>query len=1150
MHQLSRVCLQNWYLIDAEDIEIRGAAALIGPTGSGKSSIQDAIQTVITGVNQNRLNLNPSASGRSGRSVLEYCLGLTRDPAEGGKPLRQSCETVIALVFRDDETDEPITVGVALSARDGDSREEVLSRFIVPGHAYSVNEAKRREGASQTLAPWTDLAASLRERFPAMEEYRTSAEKFTSDMLKAMKGDGQQPNARHFLRAFSNALAFKPIFDPTAFVREYVLEPDPLDVTRVRSSISNWQELERIIEDVEAKLRRMIRLAGRFRDWGRARMRAEAARFAAAAAEARRCSHDVLAWKEALTQKAEALAREKTALATRRQWIRELDEEARAKRVLLESGDGAARARQVEVESKLATRDLREAEERYRRLKEAFHMATRLSPVAGFMSSRQGEAIDAAREALRLMPEGIPAIEAMRGTGERLQRHAETVAALDGLDHTLHEKADELSDRVRRLQEKAERLEGLVSAGSSDREGAILSPHTSRFLSALSRRGMSPIPLCDVVEVVEEDWQYAVEALLGRAREAIIVSPDRLSEAFDLLARERDSFGGSMLVKTWETAGVQTNVRRGSILEAVRTGDPHAMAFMASRIGGFMKAEDENALRNMQRGVMRNGKTSSGMALSVQASLRELLLGKAAREKTALALRNELGPLRDELAQARQAVRLLREAARTVPLILDVLSSGDGPYHLEHTLRSASQRVASLMTTGDGGVQDADLPKEIEAIERDRELYAREVAEEIEPAVERLQGEAATARAKLDVALESLRNAVKARKRAWDALSDGELQRIPHLDPEVDEPGAVAVCREVRVRMKRGETERKDPKAMLASMRNDAKAICEASETEARREQSAAIREVAEYGVQWETEVPKVDQDTMTVGYAWVAGEKARLENNELRAHREACARAAEEMRRMLKEDLLARLSEKLVKVGHRMEALNDFLSRHKFTNQTYTFDSSVDLRFSRMHDLAVKVGGSGEASLADSEVAEAVSELEGMIEGAAGADLLADYRQYFTFEIAMTDAGGSRTTMSSRAVKGSGGEAQAPFYVAIAASLASAYFPGTRAGRPKGMGLALFDEAFNKLDVPNTQALLAFFRDMGLQLMIAGPEDKRATFTEALDTIILVNKSLDGNSVYIDVEYPGDLARQALAEANPDHLGVQAFRRELLAGE
>ena len=176
------------------------------------------------------------------------------------------------------------------------------------------------------------------------------------------------------------------------------------------------------------------------------------------------------------------------------------------------------------------------------------------------------------------------------------------------------------------------------------------------------------------------------------------------------------------------------------------------------------------------------------------------------------------------------------------------------------------------------------------------------------------------------------------------------------------------------------------------------------------------------------------------------------------------------------------------------------------------------------------------------------MDDVERMIEGSEDASAMADYRQYFTFEIVMTDARGARTSLSSRAMKGSGGEAQVPFYVAIAASLSLAYFPGHIAGRPVGMGLALFDEAFNKLDVPNTQALLRFFKDMGLQLLIAGPEDKRATFSEVLDTIVLVNKSLDGTSVYIDTEHPREAAKQALAELNPDHRDLKDLRSAVIA--
>lgn len=1151
MHLLTRICLQNWYLIDAMDIEIHSATALVGPTGAGKSSIQDAIQTVITGANQNRLHLNPSASGRSARSVLEYCLGLTKDPAEGGKPMRASCETVLALVFRDEETNEPLTAGIAMTAREGDSREEVLSRFIVPGHAYSVDEARRRDGARETLAPWKEIGERLRSRNPKMEEYRTSAEKFTGDLLKEMRGTGQTPNVKHFLRSFSNALAFKPIFDPTAFVRDFVLEPDALDVARVRSSIETWQELERIIADVEARLRRVIRLGERFRNWGRARMKAEAARYAAAAAETRRLAHDVLAFRDLHARKSSDLATERGALASRRQWIRELEDEIRSKRMLANAGGEAARLRQIEVETQLAARDARDAEQRYQKIREALASIAQLAPVSDAMSPRQARALEAAREALRSMPEGMAPAEAMRAKGEKLQELVDTVLGMEGLELLLQERADSLSDELRNLQAEVDRLEQMLGRGGEG--SAILSAPATKLLGALARRDMSPVPLCDVVEVEDESWQYAVEALLGRGREAIIVPPERLDEAFEAMWRERDTFSGCTLVKTTATASIDARMPKGSVLEAVSTDNAHAAAFMAVRIGSFRKAENESELSKLDRGVMRNGKTSSGMGLSVQRDLRDLVLGRRARDRTNLALRNDLDPMREKLGRLKTLTRLFREATRVIPNAIDALKSGDGPFQLEHALKSCRARLESLAEhrrSSDGGEASVVLD-EINGLERDRGLYAAEVADEIEPAVERLQGEAATARAKLDSALEALRTAARNRRKAWFGLVSREVQKIPELDPEVDEPDADGTCRRIRADIRRGEKERKDAKAWLASLRNDSRAIAENTEAEVRREQAGAIRELAEYSANWQADVPVIDQDTMTVGYAWVVGERLRLENNELRRHREACAHAAGEMRRMLKEDLLARLAEKLVKVGHRIETLNSFLSRHHFTNQVYSFESAVSQRFAKMHDLAMKVGGQSDGAgtgtaLEDAEVAEAVAELEGMIEGAEDAATLADYRQYFTFEIAMTDRAGGRTTMSSRAVKGSGGEAQAPFYVAIAASLASAYFPGHSGGRPKGMGLALFDEAFNKLDVPNTQALLTFFKDMGLQLMIAGPEDKRATFTEVLDTIILVNKSLDGTSVYVDAEYPSETARRALAEINPDHVGVEAFREPL----
>jgi ABC-type dipeptide/oligopeptide/nickel transport system ATPase subunit len=1147
---LHRICGQNWYLIDAMDIEIRGASAFVGPSGSGKTSLQDLVQTVHQGNNHNRLHLNPSASGRSERTVREYCLGMTKDPAEGGKPLRESCETVIALVYRNSETNEPLTIGLALSARLSDSREEVLSRFILKGYAYSVNDAKRRDGTREYLAPWSEISDLLRNACPSMEEYKTSAEKFTADVLKIMRTSGQAPNVRQFQRTFSNALAFKPIFDSTGFVREFVLEPEPLDVERVRTSISTWQDLEKIINDIEARLRRVSRLSERFRNWGRARLRAEASRLASMVAECRRAAHDVSGLGETWTRKNGELQVEKKALQTRRQYVRELDEEYRSKQMLAQAGGEAARLNQLEMEGQWIEREVKSAEARFSKLRSGLSNVAQLSPVSELMTPRQSRAVKAAQECLAMIPDGRPAAEALRGKGDRVQELVDEVMSIEGLDVFLHEKADALADEVRQLQAESERLEGmLASAGKGQ---ALLSQPVMKLLSALSRKGMDPVPICDVVEIVDEEWQDAVETLLGWGREAIIVSPERLNEAYDIMHRERDLYAGCTLVKTNVTRKGGMRYPEGSILEAVSSDNPHALSFITMRVGSFLKAYTDDELMSIDRGVTRTGKTTSGMGLSVQANLRQRMLGRAARANTAETLRNEVAPLHEKLVRARQSLRLMREAGRMIPAALDDLRAAQSAFELEHSVKTLANRQAALLEASTTTVSHDSqaLLNEIQGIDSDRRLYIREIEDEIEPAVERLQSETATARAKLDSAIEGLKRALKERKKAWQTLSSPELQKLLELDAEIDELAAPEVLRRIRSEIRRGESEKKDARQWLASMRTDQKLIADNNETEARREQSAAVRELSEYAVNWQADVPEIDSENMTVGYVWTMGEKLRLERNELRRYREECERASDEMKRMLKEDLLARLAEKLIKVQHRIDALNALLDKHWFIGQVYSLESSVNQAFRRMHDLAMKIGGQHDAgdvpSLDDAEIADAVAELEGMIEGGEDTMHLADYRKYFTFEIMMTDRSGGRTSLSSRAVKGSGGEAQAPFYVLIAVSLASMYFPGHNSGMPSGMGLAMFDEAFNKLDVPNTQALLKFFKDMGLQLLIAGPEDKRATFTEVLDTIILVNKNLEGTSVYIDSEHPMEQAKAALEAINPDHRSIDEFRTQM----
>src|SRR5690606_25838274 len=104
----------------------------------------------------------------------------------------------------------------------------------------------------------------------------------------------------------------------------------------------------------------------------------------------------------------------------------------------------------------------------------------------------------------------------------------------------------------------------------------------------------------------------------------------------------------------------------------------------------------------------------------------------------------------------------------------------------------------------------------------------------------------------------------------------------------------------------------------------------------------------------------------------------------------------------------------------------------------------------------------------------------------------ISDYRNFFTYDIVATDRiTGLKRYFSELLLNGSGGEKQTPFYVALGASFMTAFKIHKNGDHLiGGVGLALFDEAFSKMDGNNAQTALSFFKDIGLQVILAAPPD------------------------------------------------------------
>ena len=74
---LSKICLNNWHYIDKKILEMNeGINFFTGHSGSGKSTVIDAMQIVLYANTDGRGFFNKAAADDSDRTLIEYLRGM------------------------------------------------------------------------------------------------------------------------------------------------------------------------------------------------------------------------------------------------------------------------------------------------------------------------------------------------------------------------------------------------------------------------------------------------------------------------------------------------------------------------------------------------------------------------------------------------------------------------------------------------------------------------------------------------------------------------------------------------------------------------------------------------------------------------------------------------------------------------------------------------------------------------------------------------------------------------------------------------------------------------------------------------------------------------------------------------------------------
>ncbi|HYD64166.1 SbcC/MukB-like Walker B domain-containing protein [Azospirillum sp.] len=1183
----------NWYAFFKEDLEIHGRTAFLGHNGAGKSAILDGMYTLLTG-NPSRLRLNASAqneeiskSSKKRRTVRDYCLGAIDDvdsegenddggDGDGVTLLRDQAISYVLMGFERTDTRRQVTIGICLTAHKQSAKEDTEALFIVEGRLLTTDDVAEGgvnpDGTVWSDAlPWDEVRARLDADPTLTVHVRKGPELFVAEVCKILGPELGSMDRSRFLKNLRNALAFQPVTSPTDFVRNYILDQQPVSVAKMRESIARYAEIEKVVEALENRLRDAEGLHDKYTDIQRRRQLYARRRVVSLQ------SHLHLAVKQSEADVRSLAAAEKR-LAGLRTEVADLQQ---THRTLTDRLDQLKAAHaQSEVAKALAEIDLavgRLTVERSGKVNDLAHLRRLIQAVAvalPFVPEFSADLAERFESVRTLVVQDVPAVamvaaalirdglvERMAAALEAVQRRlAAARATLTGIEQQI----DALNENIRR-----------VEAGKS-----MLSGRTQRLMRLLEESGIESVPLCELVTSVDETWRRAAEAALGERREALIVDPVEYEAALAVLrhADRNADVDGALIINTTKTDETRSPKPR-SLAMVIHTEHRHARAFLDYALGGIMMVCTEAELRQEDTAITADLMHTAGRATRRMRTPSPFLLGRVNTGGLMDDLRAELAAA--ETHQKAQATTIAQLTSVETAFSRVVIEAGDADADgIDATLAAIARIGADLETLKADRVRIAaedisGLGEQIEATARNAQTVASQL-ETVHPALGRAEAAVEVARTAAEASatlVQRLRS--EAPKKVAEFvrfLPASESASLAALFAEGDpgEPPPERVLNNSESAEIDLDLAAPDwlPKALLrldnyVLVRNrknlDGAMIAFLM---------AAPDYLGAYGLNRPDFVPPKTQvealaetsddfDSIVdkVG-AWLADETADLRDNELRQKRDEAKTARLETIEAFKNDFVGKMRGAFDAIDGLLEELNLHLRQRTFHGLRYRFGKKESPNYRDMIALInrssdpvfdLPLFGSADAKdedCLDPETAGALRRLQAVaVDPDADISDIEDPRRYFEFKLEMLSSRDVvKTDLAKRIGTASGGQLQVPFYLAIGAALAATCYP-SRKSRDGGIGLALFDEAFSKMDAAVVDEVLTFNDAVGLQTIIAAPDKERPTLEQLMETIVTVSRM--DKSVMLDVQYVKPYTHARFRAENPRLIGFEAFKRE-----
>lgn len=1137
--KLDKLILVNWGSLQTQEYAMGNMTLLTGPTGSGKSTMLDALQTVMTATYQNVFSYNPgqdesSQSARNGktkRTLWSYITG-----AEDNLFARpEGANGYIAAVFKPSEGEEGkcFTALVAASARvDGSGErksatQERLALLIVDGCELKIEDLTSFNDKGQMVVVRVgDIEAKLKRTYgPVVTNLRDSKREYLSQLYGRFRGQKSVsfPEAEQAARAWSHSIAHKPIGSVDELVKTQILEHDQQQLSQRITQISGLMRQVAVLredgERLKANISRLEQIAH---------------------ASDRSLQGYQTALQYQLMSSKRSLRDDEVNEKSANEQIEELQVriQQEVKRVeALDKDMDAKRESQVKIQARLSGIP---AADQKRRIDEQLAQASKgvQDALAALTHSVacSDSLLNTARHIIRqdyphqlrsLEPAVKRVVATLSSCAERLNKSnpaelvrkltssteldvrvvLELADALDGIDslysdlfnalthpensfvsalHTQLAALDaSVTDASRKEKDAADRKANLAGGGADY-------PREVQYALGLLReglRGANPVVLCDLIEPLSAQWQDSIESYMGGARFNFVVDPDWETRAIRFV-RERNLrvkvIQGSLCLRHAR----EKMLAQDSIVQELQTEHPIARAYLVDQFGGVVKVFDDETLRQTPRGVTLDGKASSARTM-FSLDKTALVFGKEAKRLALLRAEKEH-------ADAEKLLSLLKTQRKALHELLAPVGKVTLPnFAVVHQLATSARALESARA--DLARLDLTEVVELEAQAQSLMSEIKALNDQSRKSVQR-QGEQRSA----IMALEKSLIAIESAREAKRLKVESDLARLKGLCAVNNALSFTLLEKQVDDMLEQGRTSVPEMNGHIHRGLQEAQSYL-GDVREFLAEYNSHARSDERFDAHFGLDVRNEDFGPI---YAQLVNLSQKV-RAQLAVQREVGLvknldqlRTAESSFKDVFTKQFCYEIRNAVDIGVKsLRALNGELERLKFGTDRFRIDWSEWVPefkeyydfFSAAYELSETqesndLFGASELSLDNCKVRDRLVELllsNDQDRALKELQRVADYRNYRRYEIWKESDSGSKVPLSSWGT-GSGGQLETPAYIVRAAVVTNRlkHFD-------KGMNLKMMvnDESFSKMDEARAHDVIKFMRDhLGMQLICAMP--------------------------------------------------------------